>query len=150
MTKPLIAVMNGINLNMLGRRDPAQYGVMELETINQRVAELAGDLGLTVEFFQSNHEGAFVEKIHALHGGGAAGLLINAGAWTHYSYGIRDALELLTIPVVEGHLSHVQGREEFRRVSVLSSVTSGVVAGFGANSYLLALRAVAGLIGTCG
>ncbi len=146
MPQPQIVIMNGINLNMFGRRDPVQYGTATLEDINASLGALAGELGLELDFFQSNCEGAFVEKIHAVHQSEAAGLLINAGAWTHYSYGLMDALSILTIPVVEVHMSNVHAREEFRHFSVLSKVTRGVIAGFGADSYLLALRAVANLI----
>lgn len=138
--------MNGINLNMFGQRDPGQYGTVTLDDINTGLRALGGELGLELEFFQSNCEGAFVEKIHAVHNSGAAGMLINAGAWTHYSYGLMDALAILTIPVVEVHMSNTHAREEFRHFSVLSGVTKGVIAGFGADSYLLALRAVANLI----
>jgi len=146
MSEPRIVVMNGINLNMFGKRDPAQYGTATLDDINKAVAALAGELGLEVEFFQSNCEGEFVEKIHAVHQDGTAGLLVNAGAWTHYSYGLMDALAILKIPVIEVHMSNVHAREEFRHFSVLSKVTRGCVAGFGLNSYLLALRAVADLL----
>lgn len=143
--KTLLA-LHGVNLNMLGRRDPAVYGTVTLEAINTRMARLAEELGFNIEFFQSNHEGAFVERIHAAHDGGVDGVIVNAGAWTHYSYAVMDALGMLTVPVVEVHLSHVQGREAFRRVSVLSDVACGVIAGFGAESYLLAVRALAELL----
>ena len=146
MAKQRIVVMNGINLNMFGKRDPAQYGTATLDDINKSVITLADELGLEVEFFQSNCEGAFVEKIHAVHQSDAAGLLVNAGAWTHYSYGLMDALAILKIPVIEVHMSNVHAREDFRHFSVLSKVSKGCVAGFGVDSYLLALRAVANLI----
>jgi len=146
MPQPNIVVMNGINLNMFGQRDPAQYGTATLDDINSGLRALAGELSLELEFFQSNCEGAFVEKIHAVHHSKAAGMLINAGAWTHYSYGLMDALAILTIPVVEVHMSNPHAREEFRHFSVVSKVARGVIAGFGADSYLLALRAVANLI----
>ncbi|UQZ91183.1 type II 3-dehydroquinate dehydratase [Deltaproteobacteria bacterium Smac51] len=146
MKKPLVFILNGINLNMFGRRDPAHYGTATLGDIDQRLTELAGELGLEVEFFQSNHEGDFVEKIHQIHFSEAAGVIVNAGAWTHYSYGLADALAILDVPVVEVHMSNVHAREEFRHFSVLSGVVKGSIAGFGVDSYLLALRAVAGLI----
>jgi 3-dehydroquinate dehydratase-2 len=146
MNKPLVFVLNGINLNMFGQRDPAHYGTATLADINGQLSELAGELGLDLEFFQSNHEGEFVEKIHAIHTSRAAGVLLNAGAWTHYSYGLADAVAILAIPVIEVHISNVAAREEFRHFSVLSPLVRGSIAGFGPDSYLLALRAMAGII----
>ncbi len=146
MDKPLVSVLNGINLNMFGRRDPAHYGTATLGEINEKLARLAGELHLSLEFFQSNSEGEFVEKIHSLHQSRAKGLLINAGAWTHYSYGLADALAILSIPIIEVHMSNTLAREEFRRVSVISPLAVGVVMGFGPDSYCLALRAMAGII----
>ena len=101
---------------------------------------------MEVSFFQSNFEGAFVERIQEAHGDGTGGIVLNAGAWTHYSYAIMDALAILSIPVVEVHMSNVHARESFRHFSVLSTVTRGSIAGFGADSYLLGLRAVADLM----
>ena len=141
-----ILLMKGINLNLLGQRDPAQYGQLTLAEIESRVTALGRELGLEVECFQSNFEGAFVEKIQEARQLGLDGLLVNAGAWTHYSYGLMDALAILTAPVVEVHMSNVHAREEFRHFSVLSPVTRGSVCGFGADSYLLALRGLASLI----
>lgn len=146
MNNPLVMIMNGINLNMLGQRDSDHYGQATLEDLNCRIKKLAEELKLQVDFFQSNCEGAFVEKIHSLPQANVAGLVINAGAWTHYSYGIMDALAILKMPIVEVHLSNVRAREEFRHFSVLAKVTRGCIAGFGVNSYLLALRALAELI----
>lgn len=142
-----VLIMNGVNLNMFGRRDPAHYGTATLEDINGRLKELAEELGLELSFFQTNFEGEFVEKLHSVHlEGQTAGLLINAGAWTHYSYAIMDALAIVTIPIVEVHMSNVQAREEFRHFSILSQVCRGSVAGFGLDSYLLGLRALAGIL----
>lgn len=141
-----ILVMHGINLDMFGKRDPEQYGTITLIEINERIIALARELGLEAEFFQSNHEGKFVEKIHAAHANGTRGVLMNAGAWTHYSYGIADAAAILQIPVVEVHMSNVHAREEFRRHSVLSPVVKGSIAGFGVDSYLLGFRALAGML----
>ena len=101
---------------------------------------------MEVSFFQSNYEGAFVERIQEAHGDGTAGIVLNAGAWTHYSYAIMDALAILSIPAVEVHMSNVHAREEFRHVSVIGPVCAGVIAGFGKNSYLLAVDAVKGLL----
>lgn len=148
MTSPLVSVLNGINLNMFGHRDPAQYGTATLGEIEGRMAALAGELGLRLEFFQTNHEGEMVEKIHQTHlAGEARGVIINAGAWTHYSYGLADALAMLAVPIVEVHMSNVAAREPFRHVSVISPLAKGVITGFGPGSYLLALRALAGLLG---
>lgn len=141
-----ILVMHGVNLNMFGKRDPRHYGTETLEDINQKISALAGTLGVEVSFFQSNHEGDFVEKIQEAHGDGTDGIVVNAGAWTHYSYAIMDALAILRIPAVEVHMSNVHAREPFRHFSVLSGVTRGSIAGFGADSYLLGLRAVVDLL----
>ena len=141
-----ILIMHGVNLNMFGKRDPKHYGTETLEGINEKIAALADELGVEVSFFQSNFEGAFVERIQEAHGDGTDGIVVNAGAWTHYSYAIMDALAILNIPVVEVHMSNVHARESFRHFSVLSAVTRGSVAGFGADSYLLGLRAVADLL----
>ena len=141
-----ILVMHGVNLNMFGKRDPKQYGTETLEGINEKIAALADELGVDVSFFQSNIEGAFVERIQAAHDDGTDGIVVNAVAWTHYSYAIMDALAILDIPVVEVHMSNVHAREPFRHFSVLSTVTRGSIAGFGADSYLLGLRAVADLL----
>jgi len=136
-----ILVLNGINLNMFGKRDPKQYGTVTLAEIDQRLQALGRELGVTVESFQTNHEGALCERIHQAFADQVDAVLINAGAWTHYSYGIRDALAILTCPVVELHMSNVHAREPFRHVSVFSDVVKGQICGFGADSYLLALRA---------
>ncbi len=136
-----LLVLNGINLDMFGKRDPKQYGTVTLAEIDQRLQALARELGVTVESFQTNHEGAMCERIHQAFADQVDAVLINAGAWTHYSYGIRDALAILTCPVVELHMSNVHAREPFRHVSVFSDVVKGQICGFGADSYLLALRA---------
>ncbi len=136
-----ILVLNGINLNMFGQRDPAQYGTVTLAEIDRRLNALGTELGVEVESFQTNHEGAMCERIHQAFTDGVDAVLINAGAWTHTSYGIRDALAILTCPVVELHMSNVHAREPFRHVSVFSDVVKGQICGFGADSYLLALRA---------
>ena len=133
-----ILVMHGVNLNMFGKRDPKHYGTETLEDINGKLSALAGELGVEVSFFQSNYEGAFVERIQEAHGDGTDGIVLNAGAWTHYSYAIMDALAILSIPVVEVHMSNVHKREEFRHKSVISEVCRGTILGFGKNSYILA------------
>jgi 3-dehydroquinate dehydratase-2 len=136
-----ILVLHGINLDMLGRRDPTMYGTVTLAEIDAGLATLAAELGSEIEAFQTNHEGAMCERIHAAHQADIDAVVINAGAWTHYSYGIRDALAILTVPIVEVHLSNVHAREAWRHESVLSTVVTGQIAGFGVDSYLLGLRA---------
>lgn len=140
-----ILVLHGINLNMFGKRDPGQYGTTTLDQINDELTVLAGELGLEVECFNTNHEGEMVQRIHRAHEEGMDAVVINAGAWTHYSYGIADALAILEVPIVEVHMSHVHAREAFRHHSVFASVVKGAVSGFGVNSYLLGLRAAADL-----
>lgn len=142
-----ILVLHGVNLNMFGRRDPKQYGTITLAEIDARLAELAGQLGCAVECYQTNHEGEMVAKIHAAHEGGVAAVVINAGAWTHYSYAIMDALGILEVPIVEVHMSHVHAREAFRHHSVIAPLAKGQITGFGVDSYLLGLRAAWQLIG---
>lgn len=141
-----ILVLHGVNLNMFGRRDPAHYGTVTLEEINGGMLELAGELGAELVFFQSNHEGAMIDRIHAALDEDIDAVVINAGAWTHYSYALADALAVLTVPVVEVHMSHVQARESFRGVSVIARVCAGSISGFGPVSYLLGLRAAAALV----
>ena len=136
-----ILVLNGINLNMFGKRDPAQYGTVTLDEINAGLQALGRELGVEVVHFQTNHEGAMCERIHQAHGEGVNAVMINAGAWTHYSYGIRDSLAILKCPIVEVHMSNIHAREPFRHVSVFSEIVRGQICGFGAESYLLALRA---------
>lgn len=137
-----ILVLHGVNLNMLGRRDPAMYGTMTLADIDASLTGLGSELGIAVETFQTNDEGAMCERIHAAHEADVDGIVLNAGAWTHYSYAIRDALAVLHLPIVEVHLSNIHAREAFRHESVLSGVVRGQIAGFGIDSYLLGLRAV--------
>lgn len=136
-----VLVLNGINLNMFGKRDPATYGTATLAEIDAKLQALGAELGVQVECFQTNHEGQMAERIHAAHTDGTAAVLINAGAWTHYSYGLRDALAILKCPIVEVHMSNIHAREEFRHHSVIAPIARGQIAGFGVDSYLLALRA---------
>jgi 3-dehydroquinate dehydratase-2 len=135
-----VLTLHGINLNMFGKRDPAQYGTATLDDINQGLQTLGKELGAEVECFQTNFEGAMVEKIHQAFVDNVAAVVINAGAWTHYSYGIRDALAILKCPIVEVHMSNIHAREAFRHHSVLAEIVQGQVAGFGVDSYLLGLR----------
>jgi 3-dehydroquinate dehydratase-2 len=136
-----ILMLHGINLNMFGKRDPAQYGTVTLAEIDQRVRALGQELGAEVESFQSNCEGAMCDRIHAAHGEAFDAVIINAGAWTHYSYGIRDALAILTVPIIEVHMSNIHAREPFRHTSVFADIALGQICGFGVDSYLLGLRA---------
>ena len=136
-----ILVLNGINLNMFGKRDPAQYGSVTLAEINANLKLLAKELGVKIDHFQTNNEGAMCERIHKAFNDGVDAVLINAGAWTHYSYGIRDALAILKCPIYEVHMSNIHAREAFRHHSVIAEIAKGQIAGFGVDGYLLALRA---------
>jgi 3-dehydroquinate dehydratase-2 len=126
---------------MFGKRDPAQYGTITLAEIDAQVKKLGQELGAEVECFQTNFEGAMVEKIHQAHTDGVDAVMINAGAWTHYSYGIRDALTILKCPIIEVHMSNIHAREAFRHQSVIAEIAKGQIAGFGVDSYLLGLKA---------
>ena len=136
-----VLMLHGINHNMFGKRDPVHYGTITLDEINASLQELAGTLGVEVESFQTNSEGEMCERIHQALVDKVDAVLINAGAWTHYSYGIRDALAILTMPVVELHMANIHAREAFRHVSVFAEIVKGQICGFGLDSYLLALRA---------
>ena len=136
-----ILVLHGINLNMFGKREPTKYGTTTLAEIDARLLALGQELGVEVEAFQSNNEGSMCERIHRAFGEDIDAVLINAGAWTHYSYGLRDALAMLTVPIVELHMSNIHAREPFRTQSVIAAIVRGQICGFGVDSYLLALRA---------
>lgn len=136
-----VLIINGPNLNLTGMREPGVYGSETLDSINARLLKAAEERGVQTEFFQSNHEGELIDSIHVAIGK-FDGIVINAGAYTHYSYAIRDAIAAVGIPTVEVHLSNVFAREEFRATSVLSPVCIGCIAGFGANSYLLAVESL--------
>lgn len=140
-----ILILHGVNLNMFGKRDQKHYGTATLADINDSLIALADELGVTLELYQTNYEGQMVERIHAALDENFGAVVINAGAWTHYSYAIADALAILCIPIVEVHMSRVFAREDFRKHSVLASVSSGSIAGFGVDSYLLGLRAAQSL-----
>jgi 3-dehydroquinate dehydratase-2 len=133
-------MLHGINLNMFGKRDPRQYGTITLDQINAQVIALGKELGVEVEAFQTNFEGAMCERIHQAFFDQVDAVMINAGAWTHYSYGIRDALAILTCPIIEVHMSNIHAREAFRHHSVLAEIVQGQIAGFGVDSYLMGLR----------
>jgi 3-dehydroquinate dehydratase-2 len=135
-------MLHGINHNMFGKRDPKQYGTITLDEINTKLKEVAAELGVGVEAFQTNSEAEMSERIHKAFVEKVDGVIINAGAWTHYSYGIRDALAILTVPIAEVHMSNIHAREEFRHRSVFVEIVKGQISGFGVDSYLLGLRAV--------
>ena len=136
-----VLMLHGINHDMFGKRDPVQYGTITLDEINANLQKLGAKLGAQVTCFQTNHEGEMCERIHQCFLDGVDAVLINAGAWTHYSYGIRDALAILACPIVELHMSNIHAREEFRHKSVFAEIVKGQICGFGADSYELALRA---------
>jgi 3-dehydroquinate dehydratase-2 len=133
-----VELMHGVNLDMLGRRDPAHYGTLTLRDLERQVGEFARELGLELRCFQTNSEAEFVERLHRLPGT-ADGVLINPGAWTHYSWAIHDALEIAGVPAVEVHLSNVAAREEWRRTSVVADLCIASVAGQGVEGYREAL-----------
>lgn len=136
-----IFVINGPNLDMLGKREPETYGRDTLESINAELAEYCKTVDVQPEFYQSNSEGALIDIIHSAREN-ADGIVINAGAYTHYSIAIRDAIASVDLPCVEVHLSNVHKREEFRHKSVISAVCTGVICGFGKKVYKLAVEAL--------
>ena len=136
-----ILVINGPNLNMLGIREPDKYGSLTLDEINKKVSEKAKALGCDVDFRQANSEGKIIDFIHSARGN-YDGIILNAGAYTHYSYAIRDAIPIADMPVVEVHITNIHGRDEFRGKSVIAPVCKGQISGFGAMSYILALYAI--------
>ena len=136
-----ILVLNGVNLNMFGHRDPKQYGTITLAQIERKVKSLGKELGASVTCFQTNIEGEMCERIHRAFHDQVDAVVINAGAWTHYSIALRDALAILTCPVIEVHMSNIHAREPFRHHSVIADIARGQICGFGALSYELGLRA---------
>jgi 3-dehydroquinate dehydratase II len=133
-----IEVLHGVNLDMLGHRDPAVYGTLTLAQLETRIGEFAAELGLEVGFFQTNAEGELIERLHRLRGA-ADGIVLNPGAWTHYAWAIRDALEIAALPTIEVHLSDVKAREPWRRVSVVEDLCIASVSGQGPEGYRVAL-----------
>jgi 3-dehydroquinate dehydratase-2 len=142
-----LCLLHGVNLDMLGRRDPAQYGTTTLAELEALVTAAASRYGFAVRCLQTNHEGALIEEVHRIAVDGAAAVIINPGAWTHYSYALHDALEMVTAPVAEVHLSAVDAREPWRRQSVIADVVALRVSGRGADGYIEAVRALARLLG---
>ncbi len=136
-----ILIMHGPNLNLLGEREPGIYGDTNFETLNQHLLDYARELGMEAEIFQSNHEGALIDKLHEARKE-FAGVVLNAGAYTHYSYAISDAIKAIKIPVIEVHISNIFARDEFRSKSVIAPVCAGSISGFGLLSYDLAVKAL--------
>lgn len=134
-----VALLHGPNLNMLGRRPAAHYGTITLAELEAQVREWGAELGMSVATFQTNHEGAFLEHVHGLLGA-VDGVIVNPGAWTHYQWSIRDALEMLGVPFIEVHLSNVEEREPHRRVSVIRDLAAAAVWGKGPDGYREALE----------
>ncbi|MBQ8378463.1 MAG: type II 3-dehydroquinate dehydratase [Oscillospiraceae bacterium] len=140
-----IIVIHGPNLNLLGEREPGVYGNDSFDSINAEIAEKAKSKGFEIEIFQTNLEGGIIDMLHEARLT-FDGVILNAGAYTHYSYAIRDAISAIKIPVVEVHLSNIHAREEFRHTSVIAPVCVGQIAGFGKNSYMLAVDALAEIL----
>ena len=134
-----VLVMSGPNLNLLGRRETDVYGTRTLDEIEAMVVQRAGDLGVQATFFQSNHEGSLIDRLHEAIGD-VDGVVFNPGAYTHYSYALRDAIAAIELPVIEVHLSDITAREEFRAVSVTAPVCIGQVMGLGPDSYVVGLE----------
>ncbi|MCR4666181.1 MAG: type II 3-dehydroquinate dehydratase [Desulfovibrio sp.] len=141
-----LLLLHGVNLNMFGRRDPKQYGTHTLEYINNACQKLARELGAELTIFQSNDEGRFITRIHESLDEGFDGVVINAGAWTHTSLAIADALAILSVPIVEVHMSNIHAREPIRHTSLISPLCAGSIVGFGVDSYLLGIRALISLL----
>lgn len=140
-------IINGVNLNLTGKREKSVYGTQTLDDINATIAAYCKQNGDEAAFYQSNIEGELVNKLHEAYLGKTCdAIVLNAGAFTHYSYALRDAIAAIDIPVAEVHISNVHARDEFRHKSVISAVCKGVIAGFGEESYTLALSALAGIV----
>ena len=141
-----ILILHGVNLNMFGKRDPKHYGKFTLADLDEKLRELGKELGVEVTCFQTNYEGQMCERIHQAFDEKVDAVVINAGGWSHNNIPVRDALMILTVPIVEVHVSNNQKREEFRHHSSISDIAKGTIAGFGVDSYLLGLRAAVSAI----
>jgi len=148
MKKKKILIVNGPNLNLIGVREPGIYGSQTLADLERSVADESRRLGLACEFFQSNHEGALIDRIHQARTDGTAAIIINPGGLTHTSFALRDALAAVALPVVEVHLSNLYRREPFRHQSLTAAVAVGTISGFGIQGYVLAIQAAAALLAT--
>jgi 3-dehydroquinate dehydratase-2 len=144
--KKKILVLHGVNLNMFGKRDPKHYGTFTLADLDRKLCELGRELGVDVVCFQTNYEGRMCERIHQAFEEKVDAVVINAAGWSHNNVPVRDALMILTVPIVEVHVSNNQKREEFRHHSSISDIAKGYIAGFGVDSYLLGLRAAASAV----
>ena len=142
-----ILMLHCVNHNMYGKRDPKQYGTITLDEINRMSEETAKEVGYELDTFQTNHEGEMGDKIHEAYYAGYDGVIINPGAWTHYSYAIHDALEILECPIIEVHMSNIFNREGFRSNSVIAPVATGMIAGMEEYVYTLAIRALKDMLG---
>ncbi|WPX07844.1 type II 3-dehydroquinate dehydratase [Anaerocellum danielii] len=137
-----VLVVNGPNLNLLGIREKNIYGSVSYEDVLKSISQKAQELGFEVEFFQSNHEGSIIDKIHSAYFEKVDAIIINPGAYTHYSYAIHDAIKAVNIPTIEVHISNIHAREEFRHKSVIAPACTGQISGFGIKSYIIALYAL--------
>ncbi|ADL42196.1 3-dehydroquinate dehydratase, type II [Caldicellulosiruptor obsidiansis OB47] len=137
-----VLVINGPNLNLLGIREKNIYGSVSYEDVLKSISQKAQELGFEVEFFQSNHEGSIIDKIHSAYNEKVDAIIINPGAFTHYSYAIHDAIKAVNIPTIEVHISNIHAREEFRHKSVIAPACTGQISGFGIKSYIIALYAL--------
>lgn len=140
-----ILIINGVNMNMLGIREPEKYGAMTLKALEKELYAYSFELGIDLETFQSNHEGEIVEKIHSAYNN-CDGIIINPGAYTHTSVAIRDALAAVNIPAVEIHITNIHGREDFRHKSLMADVCIGQISGFGTNGYKLGLKGLVDIL----
>lgn len=143
--KDNILIIHGPNLNLLGEREPGIYGDQSYEALNDMIIKHVNGLGYDCEIFQSNHEGAIIDRLHQARLD-SVGVVLNAGAYTHYSYAIRDAIATIKVPVIEVHISNVFARDEFRKNSVIAPVCKGSISGFGRNSYLLAVTGLVDML----
>ncbi len=137
-----ILLINGPNLNRLGKREPAHYGTATLQDVEKSLEQQAEELDVKLKCFQSNHEGGIIDQLHEAEDQGVNGIILNPGAYTHYSYAIRDAIAGISVPVIEVHISNIHARESFRHQSVTAAVSAGQIVGLGIQGYNLAMQAI--------